>query len=152
MYSHHIITLKYHGGLRRWKQWAMKHMISVLPADGCNIALYLQHQGEERNFKCAVEEVVNYLIWMHAIGGISSSTPDLLTLPPIWQWKIEGFPWDIQFMTTHPGHHTLLNTHYSMHYLLRVMHADFSKPTKTVNMNNGKPCSFYLKLTWIQWI
>ena len=36
-------------------------------------------------------------------------------------------------MTTHPGHHTLLNTHYSMHYLLRVMYADFSKPAKIIH-------------------
>ena len=69
----------------------MEYMISVLPADGCNNALYLQHQGKEGNFKCAVEEVVNYLIWMHAIGGISSSTPDLLTSHPYSNERLKVF-------------------------------------------------------------
>ena len=38
----------------------MEHMISVLLADAYNIALYLQHLGEKRYSKCAIEEVVIY--------------------------------------------------------------------------------------------
>ena len=47
-------------------------------------------------------------------------------------------------MITNPGHHTLLNTYYFMRYLLRMMHTDFSKPAKIININHGKPVVFAL--------
>ena len=71
-------TKKYLGGFRRWKQWATEHKISVLPADACHVALYLQHLGEERNSKSAVEEAVHCLAWVHSVAGISSPTSDPL--------------------------------------------------------------------------
>ena len=71
-------TKKYLGGFRRWKQWATEHKISVLPADACHVALYLQHLGEERNSKPAVEEAVHCLAWVHSVAGISSPTSDPL--------------------------------------------------------------------------
>ena len=52
-------TKKYLGGFKRWKQWAIGHKVSVLPADACHVALYLQHLGESKYSKAAVEEAVN---------------------------------------------------------------------------------------------
>ena len=54
-------TKKYLGGFKRWKQWAISHKVSVLPADACHVALYLQHLGESKYSKAAVEEAVNCL-------------------------------------------------------------------------------------------
>ena len=71
-------TRKYLGGFKRWKQWATEHKISVLPADACHVALYLQHLGESKKSKSAVEEAVNCLSWVHAIAGVTSPTSDPL--------------------------------------------------------------------------
>ena len=34
-------TKKYLGGFKRWKQWAIGHKVSVLPADACHVELYI---------------------------------------------------------------------------------------------------------------
>ena len=78
-------TKKYLGGFRRWKQWATDHRISAIPADACQIALYLQHLGESKNSKAAVEEAVNCVSWAHAMAGLSSPTTD-----PLVRVTLEG--------------------------------------------------------------
>ena len=71
-------TKKYLGGFRRWKQWATEHKLTVLPADACHVALYLQQLGETKKSKSAVEEAVNCLAWVHSMAGVQSPTSDPL--------------------------------------------------------------------------
>ena len=78
-------TKKYLGGFKRWKQWAIGHKVSVLPADACHVALYLQHLGESKYSKAAVEEAVNCLSWVHSMAGVSSLTAD-----PLVRVTLEG--------------------------------------------------------------
>ena len=78
-------TKKYLGGFRRWKQWATEHKISILPTNACHVALYLQHLGETKKSKSAVEEAVNSLAWVYSIAGVISATPD-----PLVQNTMEG--------------------------------------------------------------
>ena len=78
-------TKKYLGGFKRWKQWATDHRISVIPADPCKVALYLQHLGESKNSKAAVEEAVNCLSWAHTMAGLTSPATD-----PLVRATLEG--------------------------------------------------------------
>ena len=71
-------TRKYLGGFRRWKQWATNHKISAVPAEPCQVALYLQHLGESKQSKASVEEAVNCLSWAHTLAGLVSPTADPL--------------------------------------------------------------------------
>ena len=73
-------TKKYLGGFRRWKQWATDYRISAIPADACHVALYLQHLGESKNSKAAVEEAVTCVSWAHTMAGLTSPTTD----PLVW--------------------------------------------------------------------
>ena len=44
------------------------------PVEATHLALYLQHLGETRASKSAVEEPVNGLAWAHSMAGITSTT------------------------------------------------------------------------------
>ena len=78
-------TKKYLGGFKRWKQWATDHRIPVIPADPCQVALYLQHLGESKNSRAAVEEAVNCLSWVHTMAGLTSPAAD-----PLVRVTLEG--------------------------------------------------------------
>ena len=67
------------------KKWATNHKISVVPAEPCQVALYLQHLGESKQSKAAVEEAVNCLSWVHALAGLVSPTAD-----PLVRATLEG--------------------------------------------------------------
>ena len=71
-------TRKYLGGFRRWKQWATSHKISEVPANPCQVALYLQHLCESKQSKASVEEAVNCLSWVHTLAGLVSPANDPL--------------------------------------------------------------------------
>ena len=78
-------TRKYFGGFRRWKQWATNHKISVVPAEPCQVALYLQHLGESKQSKASVKEAVNCLSWAHTLAGLVSPMAD-----PLVRATLEG--------------------------------------------------------------
>ena len=59
--------------------------VRVFPAEGIHIALYLQHLGESRYSKSAVEDTVNGLAWTHSIPGVLSPTDS-----PIIKTTLEG--------------------------------------------------------------
>ena len=59
-------TMKYLGGFRRWKSWALAHNLRVFPSNELHVALYLQHLGETKSSKAAIEEAVNSLAWAQA--------------------------------------------------------------------------------------
>ena len=68
-------TRKYLNRFRRWKQWAMSHRISANP---CQMASYLQHLSESKQFKAAEEEAVNCLSWVHTLASLVSPVNDPL--------------------------------------------------------------------------
>ena len=78
-------TTKYLGAFKRWKLWAAEHKLPVFPANATHVALYLQHLGQAKGSKAAVEEAVNGIAWAHSMGGISSPTAD-----PFVQSVLEG--------------------------------------------------------------
>ena len=67
-------TKKYLCGFRRWKAWATHHKLQVFPAKVCHIVLYLEHLGETKGSKAAIEEAVNALAWAHSSSGLPSPT------------------------------------------------------------------------------
>ena len=67
-------TMKYLGGFRRWKSWALAHNLRVFPSNELHVALYLQHLGETKSSKAAIEEAVNSLAWAHSLSGLPSPT------------------------------------------------------------------------------
>ena len=67
-------TKKYLGGFKRWKTWALDHNLQVFPAKECHVVLYLQHLGETKGSKAAIEEAVNALAWVHSLSGQPSPT------------------------------------------------------------------------------
>ena len=46
--------------------------MTVLPANDCQLALYLQHIGDTVGSKASVEEAGNALTWVHTTAGLSS--------------------------------------------------------------------------------
>ena len=46
----------------------------MLPAKVCHIVLYLEHLGEIKGSKAAIEEAVNALAWAHSLSGLPSPT------------------------------------------------------------------------------
>jgi len=78
-------TMKYLGGFRRWKAWALDHKLQAFPASESNVVLYLQHLGETKGSKSAVEEAVNSLAWVHSLSGLPSPTKS-----PFVQLVLEG--------------------------------------------------------------
>ena len=78
-------TRKYLGAFKRWKNWASEHQLVVFPVEATNLALYLQHLGESKSSKSAVEEAVHGLSWAHTMAGIP--TP---TCSPFVQATLEG--------------------------------------------------------------
>ena len=69
----------------RFQEVAIGHKISVFPADACHVALYLQHLGESKYSKAAVEKAVNCLSWVHSMAGVSYQTAD-----PLVRVTLEG--------------------------------------------------------------
>ena len=65
--------MKYLGGFGRWKAWALDHKLQVFPANESHV-VYLQHLGETKQSKAAVEEAVNSLAWVHSLSGLPSPT------------------------------------------------------------------------------
>ena len=78
-------TRKYLGAFKRWKSWATEHQLVVFPVEATNLALYLQHLGESKSCKSAVEEAVHGLSWVHTIAGITTPTSS-----PFVQATLEG--------------------------------------------------------------
>ena len=76
---------KYLGAFKRWKMWAAEHQLAVFPVEVTHLALYLQHLGESKASKSAVEEAVNGLAWVHSMAGIPSPTSS-----PFIQATFEG--------------------------------------------------------------
>ena len=64
-------TRKYLGAFKRWKSWATEHQLVVFPVEATNLALYLQHLGESKSSKSAVEEA-------HTMAGIPTPTSSSL--------------------------------------------------------------------------
>jgi len=58
---------KYLAAFKRWKVWALKYGMTVLPANDCQLALYLKHIGDIEGSKASVEEAGNALAWVHTI-------------------------------------------------------------------------------------
>lgn len=69
-------TTKYLGGFRRWKLWATEQKLATFPASTIHVALYLQHLGQSKGSKAAIEEAVNALSWAHSMAGLPSPTTD----------------------------------------------------------------------------
>jgi len=69
--------MKYLGGFRWWKSCALAHNLRVFPSNELHVALYLQHLGETKNSKAAIEEAVNSLAWAHSLSGLPSPTEAL---------------------------------------------------------------------------
>ena len=46
----------------------------MFPAKVCHIVLYLEHLGETKGSKAAIEEAVNALAWAHSLSGLPSPT------------------------------------------------------------------------------
>ena len=65
---------KYLAAYKRWKQWALKYGLPVMPAKEHHVGLYLQHLADTVASKSAVEEACNSLAWVHCTAGISSPT------------------------------------------------------------------------------
>ena len=63
------IAKKYLAAFKRWKVWALKYGMTVLPANDCQLALYI---GDIEGSKASVEEAGNALAWVHKIPGLSS--------------------------------------------------------------------------------
>ena len=78
-------TRKYLGAFKRWKTWAASHQLEGFPVEVTHLALYLQHLGETKASKSAVEEAVNGLAWAHSMAGIPSPTSS-----PFIQATLEG--------------------------------------------------------------
>ena len=78
-------TKKYLGAFKRWKSWATEHQLVVFPVEATNLALYLQHLGESKSSKSAVEEAVHGLSWAHTMAGIPTPTSS-----PLVQATLEG--------------------------------------------------------------
>jgi len=51
--------------------WATDHKIPVFPAKEY---LYLEHLGETKGSKAAIEEAVNAMVWVHSLTGLPSPT------------------------------------------------------------------------------
>jgi len=80
-------TRKYLGAFKRWKIWATSYQLQAFPVEATDLALYLQHLGETKASKSAVEEAVNSLAWAHSMAGIPSPTTS-----PFIQTTLEGHP------------------------------------------------------------
>ena len=65
-------TKKYLGAFKRWRAWAMEHTVPAFPSQPHHVALYLQHLAETLESKCAAEEAVNALNWVHSLAGVVS--------------------------------------------------------------------------------
>jgi len=70
-------SLYYHqvyGAYKRWKTWALDRGLEAFPAKDIHVALYLQHFGNSRQSKSAVEEACNAIAWMHSTVGLPPPT------------------------------------------------------------------------------
>ena len=78
-------TRKYLGAFKCWRIWATSYQLQAFPVEVTDLALYLQHLGETKASKSAVEEAVNSLAWAHSMAGIPSPTTS-----PFIQATLEG--------------------------------------------------------------
>ena len=76
---------KYLGAFKRWKTWASQYSMTALPAKDYQVALYLQHLGNNLQSRAAVEEACNALAWVHATAGLPSPT-----VSPFLRTTLEG--------------------------------------------------------------
>ena len=76
---------KYLRAFKRWKTWASQYGMTALPAKDYQVALYLQHLGDNLQSRAAVEEACNALAWVHATAGLPSPT-----VSPFLRTTLEG--------------------------------------------------------------
>ena len=55
---------------------ATEQKLPVFSAAAIHVALYLQHLGQSKGSKAAVEEAVNAISWAHSMAGLPPPTTD----------------------------------------------------------------------------
>ena len=63
----------------RWRKWAQSlSNINVLPVKPVHLALYLQHLGDFKQSRAAVEEATYAIAWIHQMAGLPSPSSNPL--------------------------------------------------------------------------
>ncbi|XP_065889002.1 integrase/recombinase xerD homolog [Dysidea avara] len=74
-------TKKYMYAFNRWRKWAQSlNNIDVFPVKPVHLALYLQHLGDSKQSRAAVEEASYAIAWIHQMAGLPSPSSNPLVL------------------------------------------------------------------------
>lgn len=67
-------TKKYLNSFSRWRNWATRHKLPYLPAQGHHIALYLVHLIRTAKSPCPIRDAVYGITWAHTKAGLDTPT------------------------------------------------------------------------------